>query len=646
VERLAKLKITRISLLVIFDTLSAALSLALSLSTRFLLDNQNIPKLYVDHAIHIFPVWLLITYVIFFLCRLYKSLWSYAGVEEAIRIFIATLMSGVIFYNLSLLEFFKIPRSCSVLATFFLFVFVFSVRFSYRTLRYIRYIWPMHIRNSDVKTEKRILLIGAGEAGNTLLREMRKDSSFQDARVVVAIDDDNRKKESYISGVRIIGGSDLIIQAVKDYHIDEIIIAMPSASSKQRKQIISICKQTECQIRTLPSIYEMLTGKRTISSLRPININDLLGREPVESNIKEMCSYINGKIVLITGAAGSIGSELCRQIAKCHPKELILLDINENAVFFLEHDLRELYPNLTITSVIGSVRDKRRLHFVFAQHKPEVVYHAAAHKHVPLMESNACEAIKNNVFGTLNVVEVAHEYETLRFVMISTDKAVNPTNIMGASKRICEMIVQTYDKRSKTEFASVRFGNVLGSNGSVVPIFQKQIEKGGPVTLTHPEIIRYFMTINEAATLVIQAGAYAKGGEIFVLDMGEPVKIMDLAENMIRLSGKKPHRDIEIQITGLRPGEKIKEELLMEEEGLQRTSNKKVFIGKPIPMDERLFFERLDKLRVAIEGEGDDIRELVCELVPTYHSNSGQPRVECEQVTTMRESSYSRVFAK
>jgi FlaA1/EpsC-like NDP-sugar epimerase len=518
--------------------------------------------------------------------------------------------------------------------------FIASVRFSYRAFRFVRTKIFVFCRQ-----EKKILLIGAGEAGNTIIREIRRNENFKRSRVVCAIDDDKRKMNSYISDVRVVGGADQIVRAVQKYNVNEIIFAIPSATAEQRKRYFSICKETSCTVRTLPSIYEMLNEKASISMLRPINISDLLGREQVETNMEEACEYIKGKIVLITGAAGSIGSELCRQVAKFEPKQLILLDIYENTTFFLENELRSMNPELNILALIGSVRDKVRLDYIFATYRPNVVYHAAAHKHVPLMEASSHEAIKNNVFGTLNTVEAAHANGVSRFVLISTDKAVNPTNIMGASKRICEMLIQTYNKHSSTEFVAVRFGNVLGSNGSVIPVFQKQIAAGGPVTVTHPDVIRYFMTISEAASLVIQAGTFAKGGEIFVLDMGAPVRIMDLAENMILLSGKIPHQDIKIQIVGLRPGEKVKEELLMDAEGLKKTSNKKIFIGMPIPIDEHEFFERLSELKRALWYEEACLRQIVHEIVPTYRSAETVNQKYHARGRKLTESSPMEVYA-
>ena len=397
------------------------------------------------------------------------------------------------------------------------------------------------------------------------------------------------------------------------------MIALPSAPAKEIKEILDICKETGCEMKRLPGMYQLVNGEVSISTLKEVEVNDLLGREPVEVDLSAILDYVSGKTVLVTGGGGSIGSEICRQVAEHNPKRLVIVDIYENTTYDIQNELRATYPNLDLTVLIASVRNTKRIDLIFQKYRPDIVYHAAAHKHVPLMEDSPNEAVKNNVLGTLKVVQAADRWKVKRFVMISTDKAVNPTNIMGATKRICEMIIQTYNNRSKTEFVAVRFGNVLGSNGSVIPLFKKQIAQGGPVTVTHPEIIRYFMTIREAVSLVLQAGAYAKGGEIFVLDMGEPVKIADLARNLILLSGHKPEEDIQILYTGLRPGEKLYEEMLMDEEGLQETDNKLIHIGKPIKMDEEHFLMQLENLADYVVQEPDDIRRWVQEIVPTYH---------------------------
>ena len=462
-----------------------------------------------------------------------------------------------------------------------------------------------------------MLFRSAGEAGNSLIREMNT-SKFIQKSVLCVIDDDRTKIGNYIHGVKVVGGREDILECAAQYDIDEIIIAMPSASRHELKEILEICKETKCELKTLPGIYQLVNGEVNVSQLRKVDVIDLLGREPIQVDLDSIMNYVNGKVVLVTGGGGSIGSELCRQIATKNPRQLIIVDIYENSAYDIQQELLHNHPGLDLKVLIASVRNTNRMNDIFAAYRPNIVYHAAAHKHVPLMEDSPNEAIKNNVMGTWKTAQAAVDNGVDKFVMISTDKAVNPTNIMGASKRICEMIVQSYNNRSKTEFVAVRFGNVLGSNGSVIPLFKKQIQSGGPVTVTHPDIIRYFMTIPEAVSLVLQAGAYAKGGEIFILDMGEPVKILDLAKNLIRLSGYVPGEDIEIEFTGLRPGEKLYEELLMKEEGMQETANKLIHIGKPIEFDEKEFFVRLEELKEESKEEKADIKAWVKELVPTY----------------------------
>ena len=441
--------------------------------------------------------------------------------------------------------------------------------------------------------------------------------------MVGVIDDDAAKVGNYIHGTKVVGDRNAIIEKAQELHVHEIIVAMPSASPKQMKEILDICKETGCELKRLPGIYQLVNGEVSISKLKDVDVNDLLGREPISVDLESIMGYVSGKTIMVTGGGGSIGSELCRQIAGHHPKRLIIVDIYENTTYDIQNELKAKFPDLDLVVLIASVRNTNRMNYIFETYQPEIIYHAAAHKHVPLMEDSPNEAIKNNVLGTWKIVQAADRYHVKRFVMISTDKAVNPTNIMGASKRICEMIIQTYNRRSKTEYVAVRFGNVLGSNGSVIPLFKKQIERGGPVTVTHPDIVRYFMTIPEAVSLVLQAGAYAKGGEIFVLDMGEPVRILDLAKNLILLSGHKPDEDIPIVFTGLRPGEKLYEEMLMEEEGLQETANNLIHIGKPIEMDEERFLEQLQELKEYVVTEPEDIREWVKRIVPTYHPENG-----------------------
>jgi len=474
----------------------------------------------------------------------------------------------------------------------------------------------------DGTYRRNVLVIGAGEAGNQLIKEIN-NSRYVKKKVVGVIDDDKTKIGNYIHGAKVIGDRSYIRDKVLELHVHEIIIAMPSASPKQMKGILDICKETGCELKRLPGIYQLVNGEVGISKLKDVDVNDLLGREPVMVNLESIMGYVSGKVIMVTGGGGSIGSELCRQIAGHKPKQLIILDIYENTTYDIQNELKVKFPDLDLVVLIGSVRNTNRMNWIFETYHPEIIYHAAAHKHVPLMEESPNEAIKNNVLGTWKIVQAADRYHVKRFVMISTDKAVNPTNIMGASKRICEMIIQTYNKRSETEYVAVRFGNVLGSNGSVIPLFKKQIERGGPVTVTDPNIVRYFMTIPEAVSLVLQAGAYAKGGEIFVLDMGEPVKILDLAKNLILLSGHKPDEDIQIVFTGLRPGEKLYEEMLMDEEGLQDTENNLIHIGKPIELDEGKFLEQLEELKEYVVTEPSDIREWVKKIVPTY-----QPKEE------------------
>ena len=505
-----------------------------------------------------------------------------------------------------------------VVIFFMYFVVSFDIIFAYKflkvSLRWLR-------KNS--KNVSRVLIVGAGDAGTMILREITSSDKIN-VKVVGFIDNDPNKLGSSICGAIVLGTTDEIPKLVAKYRVSKIIIALPSQSMQVIKEISNICVSTKCEVKVLPSLYQLLSGKVSISRLRDVDVNDLLGREPVVTNIDEIMSYIEGKVVLVTGGGGSIGSELCRQLATHNPRQLIILDIYENNAYDIEQELKRNVPSLNLLTLIASVRDSHRMDDIFNKYRPQIVFHAAAHKHVPLMETSPNEAVKNNIIGTYKVVKCADKYGVEKFIQISTDKAVNPTNIMGASKRVCEMIIQYYAKISKTTFVAVRFGNVLGSNGSVIPLFKKQIAAGGPVTVTHKDIIRYFMTIPEAVSLILQAGAYAKGGEIFVLDMGEQVRIYDLAVNLIRLSGLEPGKDIEIKITGLRPGEKLYEERLMEEEGLTKTANGKINIGKPIEFDENKLVEILDKLYDEAYSESDEIKYLVKELVPTYKVYEGK----------------------
>ncbi len=558
---------------------------------------------------------IVLTLVIFYFFRLYHSLWAFAGETELQNIVLACLTASVttgIGVNLCRVSAKAVPDSYYFMYFFILLSVVFASRFSYRFLRSRKH------KLQNKKNSISVMIIGAGEAGNTIIKEI-VGSNYSTMVIRCIIDDDRDKWGQFIQGIKVVGGRDKIIESVDIYDVDEIFLAMPSASRTQIREILEICKETSCKLRSLPGIYQLVNGEVNISKLRDVEVEDLLGREPIRVDLDSIVGYVQNKTVLVTGGGGSIGSELCRQIAQHRPKRLIIFDIYENNAYDIQQELKEGYPQLDLVVLIGSVRNTNRINSVFEKYRPDIVYHAAAHKHVPLMEDSPNEAVKNNVFGTWKTAMAAAENNAKKFVMISTDKAVNPTNIMGASKRICEMIVQTFNRHYDTEFVAVRFGNVLGSNGSVIPLFKRQIEAGGPVTVTHPDIIRYFMTIPEAVSLVLQAGAYARGGEIFVLDMGEPVRILDLAKNLIRLSGYKVDEDIKIEFTGLRPGEKLYEELLMEEEGLQDTGNRLIHIGKPIEMDERQFFVWLKELEDASKGECNDIRPLIQKIVPTYH---------------------------
>lgn len=601
--------------LVIFDMLSVVIAIYLALLVRFDFSFFTIPEYYLFVAQGAIVPSIIMTVFVYWIFRLYTSLWIYAGENELVNIVGAGVISGFANFLLIMLlnkdVVIPLPRSFYPLYTSILTVLSFAGRYGYRFIRTMLY------NRVNEEKKKRVLIIGAGRAGNELIREIN-NSEFLQLKVVGVIDDDRTKVGNYIHGVKIVGNSSTIIQNVKELKVEEIIIAIPSASVLQLKDILGVCKQTGCELKRLPGIYQLVNGEVSVSKLKEVDVNDLLGRDPIQVDLNSIMGYVSGKVVLVTGGGGSIGSELCRQIAAHNPKQLIIVDIYENNAYDIQNELRNNYPYLNLKVLIASVRNTKRIDQIFEIYQPDIVYHAAAHKHVPLMEDSPNEAVKNNVLGTWKVVQAADKWQVKRFVMISTDKAVNPTNIMGATKRICEMIIQTYDKHSKTEFVAVRFGNVLGSNGSVIPLFKKQIAEGGPVTVTHPDIIRYFMTIPEAVSLVLQAGAYARGGEIFVLDMGEPVKIADLAKNLILLSGHKPNEDIMIKYTGLRPGEKLYEELLMDEEGMQDTANKMIHIGKPIELDEEKFMKQLDELKDYVVQEPDDIREWVKKMVPTY----------------------------
>jgi len=600
--------------LVIYDVFSVLIASFFAIVLRYEFELEMIPDYFMDTIIRFLPFNIVITLVIFFFLKLYNSLWAFAGETELQNVIVACFLSAAINgvgLNLVKIEMKAVPDSYYFMYAFSLVTLVFASRFSYRFFRSRKH----KMQNKNNAT--RVMLIGAGDAGNSIIKEI-VTSNFSTMTVACIIDDDKTKWGSFIQGIKVIGGRDRILECVDVYSVDEIFIAIPSASPSVIKEILEICKETECKLRVLPGIYQLVNGEVNVSKLRDVEVEDLLGRDPIKVDIDSILGYVSGKVVLVTGGGGSIGSELCRQIAGHKPKQLIIVDIYENSAYDIQQELVRKYPDLNLVVLIASVRNTNRMNGIFKEYQPDIVYHAAAHKHVPLMETSPNEAIKNNVFGTFKTAQAAAMHGTKKFVLISTDKAVNPTNIMGASKRICEMIVQTFNKHYDTEFVAVRFGNVLGSNGSVIPLFKRQIEQGGPVTVTHPDIIRYFMTIPEAVSLVLQAGAYAKGGEIFVLDMGEPVKILDLAKNLIRLSGYKVDEDIKIEFTGLRPGEKLYEELLMDEEGLQDTANKMIHIGKPIDLDEEKFFMQLKQMKEDSKNESVDIRQLVKEIVPTY----------------------------
>ena len=593
--------------------------------------------------------------VVFLLARMYNSVWRYASYTEFVRTLAASLLTSVVHSVLITVLFRRMPVSYYLMGAFFQFALLIAARFGSRFIQIFRQ------RHEGVDASaKRIMLIGAGNAAQMILREMTLASEVSD-RVVCIIDDNPDKWHRYLNGIPIVGGRDDIMENVEKYRVDEIYLAIPSATAEQKRDILAICSETNCKLKQLPGLYQFVVGEATVSAMKDVSVEDLLGREPIRADMKEVYRFITGKVVLVTGGGGSIGSELCRQIAAHAPKQLIIFDVYENNAYSIQLELKEKYPGLNLETIIGSVRDSRRMFELFEKYHPQVVYHAAAHKHVPLMEDSPCEAIKNNAIGTYKTAYAAMVHGCERFVLISTDKAVNPTNIMGASKRLCEMIIQSFDMKIKagkanelpqlfthdgtenadkdgtgkvfenikTEFVAVRFGNVLGSNGSVIPIFRKQIEKGGPVTVTHPDIIRYFMTIPEAVSLVMIAGVYARGGEIFVLDMGSPVKIDTLARNLIKLSGYKPDVDIKIEYTGLRPGEKLYEEKLMAEEGLQKTDNDLIHIGNPIKFDEDAFLQKLEGLMLsAYANKEGQIRALVKNMVSTYHPEGERTAAE------------------
>lgn len=597
------------------DILAVILAYGLALWLRFDMRYSKIPDQYLTGYMYYAVLACVITVASYSVAKLYRSVWTYAGISEVLRTFATSIIAAGITGITFSISITRMPISFYLVGWALMFGFTAAIRLMYRLLR--RALMRSESAREANGRQQNIMIVGAGASGLMLLEEYRTSYYLTD-HVKIFIDDNEQKWHKYLDGVRIEGGRDKIIESVEKYKIDKIILAMPSADRKDIKAILEICNQTNCQIQTVPGVYQLVNGEVNVSKLRNVEIEDLLGRDPIKVNLDEILGYVKGKTVLITGGGGSIGSEICTQLAEHEVGHLIIFDIYENNAYDIQQKLKWNHPELNLTVLIGSVRNMHRINSVMKKYEPDVVFHAAAHKHVPLMEDSPNEAIKNNVFGTYKTASAAGRNHVKKFVLISTDKAVNPTNIMGASKRMCEMIVQTLNHFYETDFVAVRFGNVLGSNGSVIPLFEKQIAAGGPVTVTHPDIIRYFMTIPEAVSLVLQAGAYAKGGEIFVLDMGEPVKIADLAKNLIRLSGYKLGEDIEIEYTGLRPGEKLYEELLMDEEGLQDTENKMIHIGKPIDMDEEKFMHQLIQLRDAANEDSDAIRAMVKEIVPTY----------------------------
>ena len=613
----SKIPLNRIIALVLMDIMCIIVTSFAALYIRYEFSFSSINPFFMQSYENTMVPNVLLTLFFFVIWKLYKSVWRYASANELINIILAATCAaiGQLLYCTASGN--RMPRSYYVLYCFLLTTATCCIRFGYRILRIIN-----NKRASMVERKQKVstMIIGAGAACNMILKEL-ENSQYLNLCARCIIDDQPGCHGKLMRGVPIVGGRDCILDAVIQYGIDEIIFAIPSANNKTKKEILDICKESGCKLRTVPGTYQLINGDVSVSALKEVEIEDLLGREPIQINSEEVLGYVSDRVVLVTGGGGSIGGELCRQIAAHHPRQMIILDIYENNAYEVQQELMRQYPELNLVVLIGSVRNTSRVNSVFETYRPEIVYHAAAHKHVPLMEDSPNEAIKNNVMGTWKIATAADRYGADRFVLISTDKAVNPTNVMGASKRICEMIIQMMNQRSKTNYVAVRFGNVLGSNGSVIPLFKQQIAEGGPVTVTDPEIIRYFMTIPEAVSLVLQAGAYAKGGEIFVLDMGEPVKILDLAVNLIKLSGYRPGEDIEIKFTGLRPGEKMYEELLIEQEELEKTANRMIFVERPVGFDAAVFERQLEKLITAAKKESSDIRSEIREIVGTYHAD-------------------------
>lgn len=618
-ERKIGLRFHKMVLVGVLDIVSVLGAYFMALLLRFDFRFSEINPKYVQGFLTLIPAWCVVTVVVFFACRLYRSILGQASVAELEMVIVAYILLLPCYYALYKIMDVAMPRSYYVMGYIINFCLTAVIRFAYRLLIYM-----IHglTRRVDSKAD-RIMVIGAGSAGQLLIRELQNSTKLR-SKVCCVIDDDASKQGRLIESVEIMGNRHSIVNLAKKQRITRIIYAIPSSDPENRAAILNICKETNCKLQTLPGIYQLINNEVSVSRLRNVDVVDLLGRDQVSVNNEEILAYIAGKVVLVTGGGGSIGSELCRQIARANPRQLVIFDIYENNAYAIQQELKRDYPKLNLATLIGSVRNTSRVNSVMRTYRPDIVFHAAAHKHVPLMEDSPNEAIKNNVIGTYKTATAAAKYGVKKFVLISTDKAVNPTNIMGASKRLCEMVVQMMDRQCETNFVAVRFGNVLGSNGSVIPLFKKQIEDGGPVTVTDKRVIRYFMTIPEAVSLVLQASYYARGGEIFVLDMGEPVKIDDMARNLIRLSGYTPDVDIKIVYTGLRPGEKLYEELLMNEEGMKETDNKLIHIGKPIEMDDEWFRRKLTELDLASRQESDKIRLLVSEMVPTYHYDVAQ----------------------
>lgn len=657
--------------LVLYDMLAVSVAYFAALWFRFDCMFSHIPEHYLDAWIKFTPIYIAICIICFYFLRLYKSIWRFASYNELLRTILASGITAIIHIIGITVIFQRMPISYYFIGAVLQFGLVLSIRFSYRFVLLLRRETGIGVARSE--NAGNVMIIGAGSAGQMILRDVNRAKELGD-KVVCLIDDNPNKWHRYIDGVPVVGGRDTILENVEKYKVNKIYIAIPSASMSERRDILNICQETDCELKNLPGMYQLVKGEVSVSNLKNVSIEDLLGRDTIKVDMNEVFDFIHEKTVLVTGGGGSIGSELCRQVADHHPKRLIIFDVYENNAYSIQLELKEKHPELDLVVLIGSVRDSRKMFQVFDKYRPDIVYHAAAHKHVPLMEDSPCEAIKNNAIGTYKTAYAAMVHGCQRFVLISTDKAVNPTNIMGASKRLCEMVIQSFDakikagkadeipqlfthlvksnagrekldvnknselfKNIKTEFVAVRFGNVLGSNGSVIPIFKKQIENGGPVTVTHPDIIRYFMTIPEAVSLVLLAGTKAKGGEIFVLDMGSPVKIDTLARNLIRLSGLKPDEDIKIEYTGLRPGEKLFEEKLMAEEGITATENDKIHIGKPIKFDIDKFLDELDNLMEAAYANRSDIKQLVAGMVSTYHQE-GVDALSSETYKKMIES--------